>query len=142
MGTFLPRPWSSMAAYIPVRDPVIYLPGIAMVLILVFTAVGIIGATVMPHGLFVGCALATQDRASVKPVVLPSTPDHRAARLKGLLERFLDLFRPVQIDTQDEFASHADRPTNSLSFVKAHLRHAIVDIVVNLLGIAVVINSL
>jgi len=96
----------------------------------------------MPHGLFVGCALATQDRASVKPVVLPSTPGHRATRLKGLLERFLNIFRPVQIDTQDEFASHADRPNNSLSFVNAHLRHAVVDIVVNLLGIAVVINSL
>lgn len=131
-----------MAAYIPVRDPVIYLPGIAVVLMLAFTAVGIIGATVMPHGLFVGCALATQDRASVKPVVLPSTPSHRAARLKGLRERFLNLFRPVQIDTQDEFASHADRPNNSLSFVNAHLRHAVVDIAVNLLGIAVVINSL
>jgi len=103
--------------------------------------VGIIGATVMPHGLFVGCALATQDRASVKPVVLPSMPDRREARPKGLLERFVDLFRPVQSDTQDEFASHADRPNNSLSFVKAHLRHSVVDIVVNLLGLAVVINS-
>ena len=108
-------------------------------LMLVFTAVGIIGATVMPHGLFVGCALATQDRASVKPVVLPNIPNRRS---KGLLERFVNLFRPVQIDAQDEFASHADRPNNSLSFVKAHLRHSVVDIVVNLLGIAVVINSL
>jgi metal iron transporter len=131
-----------MAAYIPVRDPLIYLPGIAVVLILVFAAVGIIGATVMPHGLFVGCALATQDRVSEKPAVLPCTPGHRATRLKGLPERFLNLFRLVQIDTQDEFASHADRPNSSLSFVKAHLRHAMVDIIVNLLGIAVIINSL
>lgn len=111
-------------------------------LTLVFTAVGIIGATVMPHGLFVGCALATQDRASVKPVVLPSMPDRRGTRSKGLLERFVNLFRPVQTGTPDEFASHADRPNNSLSFVKAHLRHSLVDLVVNLLGIAVIINSL
>jgi len=106
------------------------------------TAVGIIGATVMPHGLFLGSALATQDRASVKPVDLPSMPDQRATRSKGLLGRFLDLFRPTHTDAQDEYASHADRPNNSLSFVKAHLHHSVVDIIVNLLGIAVVINSL
>jgi metal iron transporter len=53
----------------------------------------------------------------------------------------LDQFRPVRID-MDEFASHADRPNNSLPFIKAHLHHAIVDIVVNLLGLAVIINSL
>src|SRR5712691_3024137 len=46
------------------------------------TAVGIIGATVMPHGLFLGSALATQDRASVKPIDLPSMPDQRATRSK------------------------------------------------------------
>lgn len=107
-----------------------------------FTAVGIIGATVMPHGLFLGSALATQDRASVKPVDLPSMPDQRATRSTGLLRRFLNLVRPTHTDAQDEYASHADRPNNTLSFVKAHLRHSIVDIVVNLLGLAVIINSL
>lgn len=111
-------------------------------LMLAFTAVGIIGATVMPHGLFLGSALATQDRASVKPVDLPSMPGQRATRSRALLARFLDIFRPTHIDSQDEYASHADRPNNALTFVKAHLHHSIVDIVVNLLGIAVVINSL
>ena len=53
----------------------------------------------------------------------------------------MDLFRPVRTDA-GEFTSHADRPNNSLSFIKAHLHHAIVDVVVNLLGLAVVINSL
>jgi metal iron transporter len=104
-------------------------------------AVGILGATVMPHALFLGSALATQDRISVKPAPLPSMPDIRATESKRFLGKILDLFRPVRIDT-DEFASHADRPNNSLSFIKAHLHHAIVDIVVNLLGLAVVINSL
>lgn len=96
----------------------------------------------MPHSLFLGSALATQDRASVKPIDLPSLPDQRGTRSKGLLGRFLDLFRPTHIDAQDEYANHAERPNNSLSFVKAHLNHSVVDIVVNLLGLAVIINSL
>ncbi|KAI0281227.1 smf Mn2+ and Fe2+ transporter [Russula aff. rugulosa BPL654] len=106
-----------------------------------YTSVGILGATVMPHALFLGSALATQDRASVKPAPLPSMPNIRATESKRFLVKFLDHFRPLRVDT-DEFASHADRPNNSLSFIKAHLHHAIVDIVVNLLGLAVIINSL
>lgn len=68
-------------------------------------------------------------------------PNIRATESKRFLVKFLDHFRPMRIDA-DEFASHADRPNNSLSFIKAHLHHAIVDIVVNLLGLAVIINSL
>ena len=109
-----------------------------------FIAVGILGATVMPHSLFLGSALATQDRALVNPVVIPSPSmsDQRATRPKGPFGRIFNLFRLVHTDTSDEFASHADRPNNSPSFIKAHLHHSIVDIIVNLLGLAVVINSL
>ena len=95
----------------------------------------------MPHALFLGSALATQDRASVKPAPLPRMPNIPATESKRLLGKFLDVFRPVRAD-RDEFASHADRPNNSLPFIKAHLSHAIVDVVVNLLGLAVIINSL
>lgn len=95
----------------------------------------------MPHALFLGSALATQDRASVKSASLPTMPNIRVTESKRFPEKFFDLFRPVRTDT-DEFATHADRPNNSLSFIKAHLHHAIVDIVVNLLGLAVIINSL
>jgi metal iron transporter len=105
-------------------------------------AVGILGATVMPHGLFLGSALATQDRALVKPAALPSMSNIRATESKGIFGRLSDLFRARRVETSEEFTSHADRPNNSLSFVKAHLYHAIVDIVVNLLGLAVIINSL
>ena len=104
------------------------------------TAVGILGATIMPHGLFIGSALATQDRVAMKPV-LPGADDQRATRPMGLLQKFLNLFRPVHSD-RDEYPSHVDRPNNSHAFVNAHLRHSIVDIVLNLLGIAVVVNSL
>ncbi len=108
-----------------------------------FIAVGILGATVMPHSLFLGSALATQDRALVNPVVLPSMSDQRATRPKVPFGGISNLFRLVHTDTtSDEFASHVDRPNNSPSFIKAHLHHSIVDIIVNLLGLAVVINSL
>jgi metal iron transporter len=107
-----------------------------------WAAVGILGATVMPHSLFIGSALATQDRvAMMKPVVLPGADDQHATRSMGPLRKFLTHFRPVHSD-KDEYSSHVDRPNNSHAFVKAHLRHSVVDIVFNLLGIAVIINSL
>ena len=59
-----------------------------------------------------------------------------------LIGKFSALFRPVPVNNSDEFSSHADRPNNSLQFIKAHLYHGIIDLIVNLLGIAVVINSL
>ena len=96
----------------------------------------------MPHGLFLGSALATQDRASVKPAALPSMSNIRTTESKGPLGKLLNHFRVVRTETSEEFTSHAERPNNSLSFVKAHLHHAIVDIVVNLLCLAVIINSL
>lgn len=102
-------------------------------------AVGILGATIMPHGLFIGSALATQDRVAMKPMVLPD--DRHATRPMGPLRKLLTLFRPVHSD-RDEYSNHVERPNNSHAFVKAHLRHSVADIVFNLLGIAVVINSL
>lgn len=105
------------------------------------TAVGILGATIMPHGLFIGSALATQDRVAMKPVVLPGADDQRATRPMGHLRKLSNLFRPVHSD-RDEYSSHVDKPNNSHAFVKAHLRHSVVDIVLNLVGIAVIINSL
>ena len=112
------------------------------VLTWLFPAVGILGATIMPHSLYLGSALATQDRASVKAVVLPSPSGIRETGHNRLLGKISALFRPVHADNADEFANHADRPNNSLPFIKAHLYHGIIDLVVNLLGIAVVINSL
>jgi metal iron transporter len=104
-------------------------------------AVGILGATVMPHGLFIGSALATQDRVAMKPIVLPGADNQPATRPMGPLRKFLTIFRPAHTD-RDEYSSHVDRPNNSHAFVKAHLRHSVLDIVINLLGIAVIINSL
>src|SRR6266404_594711 len=105
------------------------------------SAVGIIGATIMPHSLYLGSALATQDRAFVRPVVLPNPSSTRATTRTNFIGKISALFRPVHADYSDQYASHADRPNNSLPFVQAHLYHGIVDLVVNLLGFAVVINS-
>ena len=96
----------------------------------------------MPHSLFLGSALATQDRVSMNPVTLPEMPNTRKTGPKGLLQKFLNLFRPVHADTSEEFASHADKPNNSLPFVKAHLHHTVTDVVVSLLFVAVTINAL
>ena len=76
----------------------------------------------------------------MKPVVLPSPSSIR--RDSGLIGKISALLRPVHADNSDEFTTHADRPNNSLPFIKAHLYHGLIDLVVNLLGIAVVVNSL
>ncbi|KAF4573647.1 hypothetical protein EYR36_008165 [Pleurotus pulmonarius] len=46
-----------------------------------YTSVGIIGATVMPHSLFLGSALATQDRISAVP---PAKPEEKLVKSLSL----------------------------------------------------------
>lgn len=131
-------------------------------------AIGIIGATVMPHGLFLGSALATQDRVSEGPYTMtamlkrnPSDETLPGTTLPGPSpsERFSDArpenwqfvrsllrhWKPSKSDADDipdGREGHATWENRSQSFVRAHLRHGIVDIVMSLLGFAVVINSL
>lgn len=111
----------------------------------------------MPHSLFLGSALATQDRLSVSPSktnssdhVLPS--DLAAPSRPPLLRRTADFFRSVvKVTFKDQFAikegisepkSHAERSNNPLAFVRAHLWHGIIDMAISLLGFAVIINAL
>ena len=116
-------------------------------------AIGIIGATVMPHSLFLGSALATQDRLSPTPLKddnlsissLESLPGQR--RPTGVLSRTkASLIKALRIKALDDHANrpqrHEDRENNSYWFVKSHINHAVVDIVLSLLGVAVVINSM
>ncbi|KAH8120595.1 Nramp-domain-containing protein [Phellopilus nigrolimitatus] len=115
-----------------------------------FAAVGILGATVMPHALYLGSHLATNDRVSTAPVGVPlalpnSTPSlSRRAVFKKMLK---SLFSAGHVE-RDEGENHPDistphgqRSNNSLSFIKAHLKHGVWDIVLSLLGFAVVINA-
>ncbi|KAJ7750249.1 natural resistance-associated macrophage protein-domain-containing protein [Mycena metata] len=123
-----------------------------------YTAVGILGATVMPHSLFLGSALATQDRLSVEtppPVIKPESIQaanardttlktlRNSLRLTWIKEFLASLFRtPPPSRTSTSVKQHADRENNSFIFIRAHLNHQIVDVVGSLLGFAVLINSL
>lgn len=108
-------------------------------------AVGIIGATVMPHSLFIGSALATQDRMSVKDV--PTAAHPRIKTLRDLAQWLMSRLRsPGPVDAGQDSSldpkNHLERENNSFAFVRTHLYHGIADLVVSLMGFAVIINSL
>ena len=117
----------------------------------------------MPHSIFLGSALSTQNRLSAKAdklrrmdssltvdseaTCVPAAFKFSLPKLADLLPRFKRGFVNVfRIVPADEFAtdpkSHADRENNSYTFVRAHIYHGMIDITISLLGLAVVINSL
>ncbi|KAI0800582.1 smf Mn2+ and Fe2+ transporter-like protein [Fomes fomentarius] len=115
-----------------------------------YTSIGIIGATVMPHSLFLGSALATQDRVSARPaeaedvnVTTSSPPRTVRGIFKSVVASVSRPFRarPVDVNAPSP-KSHADWENHSLAFVQKHMSHGIVDMVVSLLGLAVVINAM
>ncbi|KAL0579026.1 Manganese transporter smf1 [Marasmius crinis-equi] len=132
-----------------------------------YVSVGIIGATVMPHSLFLGSALATQDRVSTKHHNAFLKADDQSSissddstcddvdkryasfkdRLRKLPSRSLEFMKAAfRVPPPSSFAARAnrysERENNSYQFVKAHIYHGIVDVAVSLLGFAVIINSL
>ncbi|KAI0652545.1 natural resistance-associated macrophage protein [Trametes meyenii] len=131
-----------------------------------YTSIGIIGATVMPHSLFLGSALATQDRVAHLPdpakeaqlATMDSTyttssettnSGNTSANKSGSfsLTQYIKAsikrhFRIVTVELAQTPASHADHENRPYSFVRRHLYHGIVDMVISLLGLAVVINSM
>ncbi|KAI6136223.1 smf Mn2+ and Fe2+ transporter [Pisolithus thermaeus] len=155
-----------------------------------YTTVGILGATIMPHSLFLGSHLATQDRMAKAPLKEVHTrsesaslasPQHKtflqrlyhfvrqpcnafscdciiednavceptAAQPATFLERlhiyhrrFFGVFRSDESYYPANVLTHADRENNSLPFIRAHIYHGMVDMIVSLLGFAVIINAL
>lgn len=113
----------------------------------------------MPHSLFLGSALATQDRISSEP---PKTLLHSPTgsqesfpqsngktisyprRLFKIAIRYIASVFRINGEIEDTVKPkrHADRENNSLAFVQAHLYHGIFDMAISLLGFAVIINSL
>lgn len=103
----------------------------------------------MPHALFLGSFLATQDRVGTQETSLPNpvqTTDSAAS--VGFRTRFKDWFKSLFAVTRAErIAASRDyrmkygRENNDIEFIRAHLKHGIVDIVTSLMGIAVPINS-
>ncbi|KAF9528096.1 natural resistance-associated macrophage protein-domain-containing protein [Crepidotus variabilis] len=129
----------------------------------VYTSVGIIGATVMPHSLFLGSALATQDRVSfretheteLQKVESKDSTDElleeKSEKPPSLIHKFfldckesiLAAFRtPSPSDYSKGVDTYADHVNNAYEFVRAHIYHATFDMVGSLLGFAVIINSL
>jgi metal iron transporter len=114
----------------------------------------------MPHSLFLGSALATQDRTERQPDKrdeLDLTPtESRKSDISTLAspspfhilrshveESFKAFFRkPSASDRATSATRHSEHENNSLSFVQAHIYHGIVDVVVCLLSFAILINSL
>lgn len=122
---------------------------------LFLVAVGIIGATVMPHALYLGSSLAKQDRVGMnKNATLPapyrSTLSERFSITSFLpsWETVIGQFRSWRVpDGEDpnvpiDAHGHAGWANKSVAFVRAHLNHSIADITISLLGFAVVINSM
>ncbi|OJA18838.1 hypothetical protein AZE42_00814 [Rhizopogon vesiculosus] len=111
----------------------------------IYTAIGIIGATVMPHALFLGSNLATQDRVSQPPQPLPPPVDTRRSSFLQRLQRVWTstfyISRSQHNDTKDLTTSHEFRTNNSMDFIRSHLGHGTADVILSLLGLAVPINS-
>jgi Mn2+/Fe2+ NRAMP family transporter len=128
----------------------------SMRLLNIRSAVGIVGATVMPHSLFLGSHLATQDRlANDSKRDLPPFSDtsmlHQMTSLQRILRSIRYTFnwrRLFYISHSDETSyppnvrTHADRENNKLSFVRSHMYHGMADVITSLMGFAVIINSL
>ncbi|KAF4572628.1 hypothetical protein EYR36_007138 [Pleurotus pulmonarius] len=118
----------------------------------IYTAVGMLGATIMPHALFLGSSLATQDRVALAPPppahppVLPSSQPITRRTLKSRVKDFVvPLFAVSRAEraaaARDYRTKYGERENNSLAFIRQHLPHGVIDIITSLLGIAVPINS-
>lgn len=107
----------------------------------------------MPHGLFLGSALATQGRALESELFEPDDFEadmHDSPTPSGILGLLYSRFwLPVRymfkIDRRARGPNcaqgHAGWPNNTLEFVRAHLWHGIIDVMGSLLGFAVIINA-
>lgn len=115
----------------------------------------------MPHSIFLGSALATQDRISPSPnklaridstwsvdsdataAVTTEVFPWRVRIWRKVKEEFRAVFRVVPIEQYaSDPKSHDERQNHPFAFVRAHIYHGMIDIAVSLLGLAVVINSL
>lgn len=98
----------------------------------------------MPHALYLGSHMATQDRLSVTPAApelpTPSTSNGRRS-FRSFVRGMFSIRRTQHGDEVDVTTPYGERENNTLAFVKSHLGHGIADIVLSLLGFAVAINS-
>ncbi|KAE9410709.1 Nramp-domain-containing protein [Gymnopus androsaceus JB14] len=113
----------------------------------IYAAVGILGATIMPHTLFLGSFLATHSRVApleTSTVDLPGPSNH--TNLKRTLKTyFIDLFRITPAEraaaAKDYRTRYGERENSTLSFVKDHLNHLIIDSCSSIVILSIPINS-
>lgn len=126
------------------------IPYFSVRLLIVVSAVGIVGATVMPHSLFLGSHLATQDRLAKDserdlPKFSETLSSHRMLRSIRYIfswRRLFSISRSDETRYPPNVLTHADRENNKLGFVKSHIYHGMVDVAASLMTFAVIINSL
>ena len=138
--------------------------GACAVVLTAFAAVGILGATIMPHSLFLGSHLATQDRVALEEVHTRSETSsldcssHKhddeddgpastrlttfPERLRERLGRTFNLRGSGNPKYPANVLAHRDRENNSLDFILAHIYHGMANMIFSLLGFAVIINAL
>lgn len=132
-----------------------------------YTTVGILGATIMPHSLFLGSHLATQDRVASSSLEEVHTRSETSSldcsrhkhgdaddgpastrlttfpeRLRKRLGKAFSLRGSGEVKYPANVLTHRDRENNSLEFIWAHIYHGMANMVFSLLGFAVIINSL
>ncbi|KAK7694341.1 hypothetical protein QCA50_001524 [Cerrena zonata] len=112
-----------------------------------YTAVGILGATIMPHALFLGSFLATQDRVGGPEEPLP-TPANASPSPRSFRDKFVrwgrslfEVSRKERIAAQRDYRDKYGRENKDVGFIKAHMNHGLVDVITSLMGVAVPINS-
>ncbi|KAN0100220.1 Natural resistance-associated macrophage domain containing protein [Tylopilus felleus] len=121
----------------------------------IYSSVGILGATVMPHSLFLGSRLATQDRlAKGSETDLPNFSESsstaptflqrvlRSIRSTFSWRRLFSISRLDETSCPPNVMTHADRENNTLCFVRSHMYHGMADVIASLMGFAIIINSL
>jgi len=115
----------------------------------------------MPHGLYLGSSLATQDRVSefssqsddidrLRVESLPHPPGtrtrattmHYYRQMLHLMFKFFKLSDEDELLLENSEKDHSTWTNRPLSFVREHLNHGIVDVVLSLMGFAVAINCL
>jgi metal iron transporter len=112
----------------------------------------------MPHSLFLGSALATQDRISFRVSqdegtrdtvsekdandFLQNQPSGKASHLQRLYGKFKKFILDAFLKPPASLNSYGVRQNNSFEFVRAHIYYGMFDMVGSLFGFAVMINSL
>ena len=99
----------------------------------------------MPHALYLGSYLATQDRIGPEPTlpnpILTSPPLNFVGRLRAWFQSLFTISRAERIAVSRDYRDKYGRENNDLGFIRAHLSHGLVDVIVSLLAVAVPINS-